>query len=29
VYAGANHPHGAQAPIPYEFKQVDQTKLGK
>lgn len=29
VYAGPNHPHGAQAPITYEFKQVDQTKLGK
>jgi len=29
VYAGPNHPHGAQAPINYEFKQVDQTKLGK
>jgi len=29
VYAGPNHPHGAQAPIAYDFKQVDQTKLGK
>jgi len=29
VYAGPNHPHAAQAPINYEFKQVDQTKLGK
>ena len=29
VYAGPNHPHGSQAPIPYVFTQVDQTKLGK
>jgi len=29
VYAGAEHPHGAQAPIAYTFTQVDQTKLGK
>ena len=29
IYAGAEHPHGAQAPIPYTFTQVDQTKLGK
>lgn len=29
VYAGPNHPHAAQAPINYEFTQVDQTKLGK
>ena len=24
VYAGAEHPHAAQAPTPYEFKQVSQ-----
>jgi large subunit ribosomal protein L13 len=29
VYAGPNHPHGSQAPIPFVFTQVDQTKLGK
>ena len=29
VYTGAEHPHSSQAPIKYEFTQVDQTKLGK
>lgn len=29
VYAGAEHPHGSQAPIPYTFTQIDQTKVGK
>ncbi len=24
VYAGPDHPHAAQQPIPYEIKQVDQ-----
>jgi large subunit ribosomal protein L13 len=24
VYAGAEHPHAAQAPKPYEFNQVSQ-----
>jgi large subunit ribosomal protein L13 len=26
VYAGAEHPHGSQAPIKYEFIQVSQVK---
>ena len=26
VYAGAEHPHGAQAPIKYEFNQISQVK---
>lgn len=25
VYAGPEHPHQAQQPVPYEIKQVDQT----
>ena len=29
VYAGAEHPHASQAPIPYSFTQIDQTKAGK
>jgi len=29
VYAGAEHPHGSQAPVPYTFTQIDQTKVGK
>ena len=29
VYAGAEHPHGSRAPIPYTFTQIDQTKVGK
>jgi large subunit ribosomal protein L13 len=29
VYAGAEHPHASQAPIPYTFTQIDQTKVGK
>ena len=29
VYAGAEHPHGSQAPIAYTFTQIDQTKVGK
>ena len=29
VYAGAEHPHASQAPIPYTFTQIDQTKAGK
>ncbi|CAB4880794.1 unannotated protein [freshwater metagenome] len=24
VYAGAEHPHAAQAPVPYVFTQVSQ-----
>ncbi|MBO0856642.1 MAG: uL13 family ribosomal protein, partial [Nocardia sp.] len=24
VYAGPNHPHAAQQPVPYEIKQVAQ-----
>jgi large subunit ribosomal protein L13 len=24
VYAGPEHPHAAQAPVPFEFKQVSQ-----
>ncbi|GAA3965761.1 50S ribosomal protein L13 [Gordonia caeni] len=24
VYAGPNHPHGAQRPVPFEIKQVSQ-----
>jgi large subunit ribosomal protein L13 len=26
VYAGAEHPHGAQTPVKYEFTQVSQVK---
>jgi len=26
VYAGSEHPHGAQAPIKYEFNQISQVK---
>ncbi len=29
VYAGPEHPHAAQGPVPFTFTQVDQTKLGK
>jgi len=29
VYAGPNHPHGSQGPIPYVFTQIDQMKVGK
>ena len=24
VYAGAEHPHGAQQPVPFEIKQIAQ-----
>ncbi len=29
VYAGAEHPHQAQKPVPFEITQISQTDLGR